>query len=92
MSKMENSNQTNSHSSAEENAALNEIYNNIKNDSKEFVTRVKKLSDSGMHDAKELLESVKSNWHFLVKSLSEFSPLWSKAKKAKVKKVTKKLK
>ncbi len=91
--KMQKQDQKNSHSTADEIAALKEQFLRIKKDSEEFVIKAKHLSDTGMNEAKELLESAKSNWNSITKSLSEFSNLFSKSKaKPVVKKATSKKK
>ena len=69
------------HSALDEIIALKEKFNMIKEESEEFVSRAKKLSDSGMHEAKDLLEAAKTNWHAMTGSLVDFTKLFSKSSK-----------
>ena len=62
----------------EEIAALKEKFNNIKKESEEFLVRAKKLSDTGIHEAKELIEMAKANLKSFPSSFAEISQLFSK--------------
>jgi hypothetical protein len=91
---------------SEEVTALRQKFENLKSQTEDFVTSAKHLSETGVHGAKEILESAKENWQTILSTFggAKISGLFSKAKKSaapkkakkaaskSVKKVVKKLK
>ena len=50
---------------------LKNKFENIKNETEEFIVSAKRLSDTGLKEAKELIESAKANWKSILVSFGE---------------------
>jgi hypothetical protein len=64
---------------------LKELFERIKGDSEEFLQRSKALSETGAHEAKDLIEAVKTNWQAVVASFASgagFGDLFGQGKKS----------
>jgi len=73
---------------ASEIAALKQQFDGIRAETENFVASVKTLSDRGVGEAKEMLESAKDNWHGIKAAFegSTLAKLFTKAKKKIAKK------
>ena len=77
---------------------LTQLFEQIKGDTEEFIERAVALSETGAHDAKDLIDAVKENWQKVVASFtgatgsagSRGSQKSATSKKSAGKKVTKK--
>jgi hypothetical protein len=71
--------------------ALKAQFEKIKGETEEFIVSAKHLSDKGIQEAKELIESAKSNWQAILSGFgsSGITQMFTKAK-SEVKKVSKK--
>ena len=72
----------------EEIAALKKQFDGIKSETEDFIQRAKGLSERGAHEAKEVLDSAKDNWHSIVSAFesSSIAKFFSKSKKKPTKK------
>ena len=76
---------------ASEIAALRQQFDGIRAETESFLSSVKTLSDKGVDEAKEMIESAKDNWHE-IKAAFEASSVAKFFSKPKAKKKTAKKK
>jgi uncharacterized protein YoxC len=79
---------------AAEIAALKQQFEGIRSETEHFIASVKELSDRGVGEAKDMLESAKDNWHSIRSAFesSSIAKFFSKAKKPAKKKTVAKAK
>jgi hypothetical protein len=56
---------------------LKDLFERIKADTEEFIRRAKALSETGAHEAKDLVEAVKNNWQSVLAGMGGVSGLAS---------------
>ncbi len=89
--KSESHNDDHSHATLDEILALKQQFEKIKSETEHFIAAAKELSDRGLNDAKDLIESAKDNWQSIIASfgVSSLSNLFGKVKSPIKKKTTK---
>jgi hypothetical protein len=77
----------NQNSIVEQIAALKSQFEGIKSETEKFIVSAKNLSDQGVDEAKDVLDSAKENWHSIVSTFegSKIAKFFSKSKKSAAK-------